>query len=47
MNEPKRPVSTSNHAVAQTLSTMCDDMEMSQVDSKWTKNESQLRKVEL
>ena len=34
MNEPKKPVSTPNHAVPGTLSTKCDDIEMSQNDSK-------------
>ena len=42
----KRPDSTPNHAAAWTLSTNWDDIEMSQVDSKWKKVESQWRKVE-
>ena len=37
----EKPVSTPNQAVAWTLSTKSDDIEMSQVDSKSRKNELQ------
>ena len=35
---PKRPVSTPNHAVGRTLSTKCDDIEMSQVEENEEKS---------
>ena len=42
---PKRPVSTPNHGVGRTLSTKCDDIEMSQVEEneeKLSQNEEKL-----
>ena len=42
---PKRPVSTPNHGVGRTLSTKCDDIEMSQVEEnekKVSQNEEKL-----